>query len=79
MKHLALQILKALDFMHEHNMTHSNITSSQIGFDRRGKVRLGPGWGTILKHKDVTSTTLDQHKSLCQLLSDNTSNFKNKQ
>jgi hypothetical protein len=40
--------------MHESNLTHSNITNSQIVFDRRGKVRLSPGFGHILRSKSDT-------------------------
>ena len=50
LKHMATQVLKAVDYLHENGITHSNITSSQISFDRRGKIRLSPGFGHILKH-----------------------------
>ena len=64
LKHLARQVLRALEFLHDQNLSHSNCTSSQIVFDRRGKVRLSPGFGHILKSKNETNTTLDQHLSL---------------
>ena len=79
LKHLSLQILKALDYLHDQGITHSSITSSQISFDRRGKVRLAPGWGHILKHKDETCSTLDQQGTICKLLAEHTARFKNKQ
>ena len=59
-------------------MPHSNLTCSQLVFDRRGKVRLSPGFGHILKSKNETSTTLDQHLSLSQLLCGDTKNFSTK-
>ena len=52
LKHMAAQVLKAVDYLHENNITHSNLTTSQISFDRRGKIRLSPGFGHILKHQD---------------------------
>jgi len=54
LKTLTEQILRAVDYMHSQNLTHSNISSSQICFDRRGKVRLNPGFGHILKLKAET-------------------------
>jgi serine/threonine protein kinase len=72
LQNLTKQTLKALVFMHESNMTHSNITCSQIVFDRRGKVRLSPGFGHILRSKSETQSTLSQHNTLTSLLSDGT-------
>jgi len=71
-------VLRALDFLHDQNITHTNITSSQIVFDRRGKVRLSPGFGHILKSKNETSSTLDQHLSLVQTLCGDIKNFSSK-
>jgi hypothetical protein len=65
--------------MHESNMTHSNITCSQIVFDRRGKVRLSPGFGHILRSKSETQSTLSQHNTLTGLLCEGTQNYRNKQ
>ena len=78
LKHLAKSVLRSVEALHEHNMTHSNLANSQIVFDRRGKVRLSPGFGHILKSKNETSTTLDQHLSLCQLMCGDIRNFTNK-
>ena len=61
LKLITSQILKGLNYLHELGITHSSITSSQIVFDRRGKVRLSPAFGHILKYKSETSSTLDQH------------------
>jgi serine/threonine protein kinase len=79
LQNLTKQTLKALVFMHESNMTHSNITCSQIVFDRRGKVRLSPGFGHILRSKSETQSTLSQHNTLTSLLCEGTHNFRNKQ
>ena len=79
LQNLTKQTLKALVFMHESNMTHSNITCSQIVFDRRGKVRLSPGFGHILRSKSETQSTLSQHNTLTSLLCEGTQNFRNKQ
>jgi serine/threonine protein kinase len=79
LQNLTKQTLKALVFMHESNMTHSNITCSQIVFDRRGKVRLSPGFGHILRSKSETQSTLSQHNTLTSLLCESTQNFRNKQ
>lgn len=78
LKHLARSVLRSIDYLHEQSMPHSNITSSQIVFDRRGKVRLSPGFGHILKSKSETSTTLDQHLSLSQILCGDIKNFSTK-
>ena len=77
LQNLTKQTLKALVFMHESNMTHSNITCSQIVFDRRGKVRLSPGFGHILRSKSETQSTLSQHNTLTSLLCEGTQNFRN--
>jgi len=78
LKHLARSILRSIESIHDKNLTHTNITSSQIVFDRRGKVRLSPGFGHILKSKNETSSTLDQHLSLSTMLCGDTRNFANK-
>lgn len=54
LQYLGRHILKVLDHMHQEGLTHSNVTCSQILFDRRGKVRLSPGFGHILKAKAET-------------------------
>lgn len=46
--------MKGIENLHNQGMTHSNITTSQIVFDRRGKVRLSPGYGHILRYKSET-------------------------
>lgn len=78
LKHLARQILRAISHLHEQNMPYSNLTCSQIVFDRRGKVRLSPGFGHILKSKSETQSTLDHHASLCQLMCQDIKNFATK-
>ena len=59
-------------------MTHSNVSCSQIVFDRRGKVRLSPGFGHILRSKSETQSTLSQHYALTHLLCEGTWNQSNK-
>lgn len=78
LKNLAKQILKALDYLHTDNLTHSNVTCSQILFDRRGKVKLSPGFGHILKAKAETQSTLSQHYTLCSLMCEGLQNSQNK-
>jgi tRNA A-37 threonylcarbamoyl transferase component Bud32 len=58
--------------MHKENLTHSNVTCSQILFDRRGKVMMSPGFGHILKAKSETQSTLSHHYTLCSLLCEGT-------
>ena len=51
-------------------MTHSNIACSQILFDRKGNVKLGPGFAHIVRTKvEANNTTLNQnsHTILSQL------------
>jgi len=79
LQNLAKQILKALNHMHTDNLAHSNVTCSQVLFDRRGKVRLSLGFGHILRAKAETQSTLSHHYTLCQLLCDGLNNFANKQ
>jgi serine/threonine protein kinase len=79
LKQLAKQVLRAVEKMHGDGLVHSNISCSQIVFDRRGKVRLSPGFGHIIKSKNETTSSLDQHYSLIQLMSEGTQNFKNRQ
>jgi serine/threonine protein kinase len=64
LKQLAKQVLRAIDRIHQEGLTHSSISCSQIVFDRRGKVRLSPGFGHIIKSKSETTSTLDQHYSV---------------
>jgi serine/threonine protein kinase len=71
LKHLAKQVLRALNYMHEQNMTHSNICASQIVFDRKGRTKLSAGYGHILRYKQEVQSTLNQHFSLAQILSEN--------
>ena len=78
LKHLARSVLRAIDYLHEQSMPHSNLSCSLLVFDRRGNVRLCPGFGHILKTKSETSTTLDQHLSLSQVLCGDTKNFTTK-
>ena len=78
LKHLARSILRSIDYLHEQNMTHTNLACSQIVFDRRGKVRLSPGFGHILKSKNETNSTLDQHLSITSMLCGDIKNFSNK-
>jgi serine/threonine protein kinase len=40
LKHLAKQILRSLDYLHDQGMTHNNICCSQVLFDRKGKVKV---------------------------------------
>ena len=54
LKILSSQILRGLNFLHELGITHSSISGSQIVFDRRGKVKLSPAFGHILKYKSET-------------------------
>ncbi len=78
LKHLAKQVLRSLDFLHDKSMTHNNICCSQVLFDRKGKVKLGPGFHHILRMKNESTLYQNSHSSLSQLLCDGTENFKNK-
>lgn len=49
LKQLAKQVLKAVERLHTEGLSHSHISCSQIVFDGRGKVRLSPGFGHIIK------------------------------
>lgn len=51
LQNLSKQVLKGLEHLHSEGITHGNISCSQILFDRRGKVKLSPGFGHILKSK----------------------------
>lgn len=68
-----------MDKLHNDGLPYSNISCSQIVFDRRGKVRLSPGFGHIIKSKNETTSSLDQHYSLIQLMSEGTQNFRARQ
>ncbi len=60
LKHLAKQILRSLDYMHDQNMTHNNISCSQVLFDRKANVKLGPGFAHIVKSKvEASQSTLN--------------------
>lgn len=78
LQYLAKQVLRALEHMHLEGLSHSNVTCSQILFDRRGKVKLSPGFGHILKAKAETQSTLSHHYTLCSLLCEGTQNYLNK-
>jgi len=52
LKYLANEILRSLDYLHDSQMTHNNISSSQILFDRKGKVKIGPGFQHVLRIKN---------------------------
>lgn len=56
LKGLAKQILGSLDDLHSKGISHNNICCSQILFDRKGKVKIGPGFQHILKMKENQST-----------------------
>lgn len=49
-------------------------------FDRKGKVKIGPGFQHILKMKGDNYSTLNQnsHSTLVQMLCEGTENFKNR-
>ena len=53
--------------------------ASQIVFDRKSRTKLSAGFGHILKYKQEVQTTLNQHLSLVQVLSDQLENFRNRQ
>ncbi|CDW74770.1 protein kinase domain containing protein [Stylonychia lemnae] len=80
LKHLAKQILRSLDYLHDQGMAHSNICCSQILFDRKGKVKIGPGFAHLLRIKSDNQSTLNQnsHNSLVTVLCENSENYKNK-
>lgn len=80
LKHLAKSILRSLDFMHDRGITHNNICCSQILFDRKGKVKIGPGFQHILRAKGEAQSTLYQnsHGTLTQLLCEGTENYRNR-
>jgi serine/threonine protein kinase len=59
LKLLARQILKDLEFMHEVGMTHTNISASQVVFDRKGRTKLSAGFGHILWYKQEVQSTLN--------------------
>ena len=65
--------------MHDQGMTHSNICASQIVFDRKGRTKLSAGFNHILRYKQEVQSTLNQHFSLVQILSDTLENYKNRQ
>ena len=64
LKHIASKVLRALEAMHDNNMTHSSVCSSQVVFDRKGRTKLSAGFNHILKYKQETQTTLNQHHSM---------------
>ena len=59
LKHLAKQILRSLDYLHDQGMTHNNLCCSQVLFDRKGKVKIGPGFQHILRMKSDNQSTLN--------------------
>lgn len=61
LKHLAKQVLRSLDYLHEQGMTHNNICCSQILFDRKGKVKVGPGFQHILRMRADNQSGLYQN------------------
>ena len=65
LQNLSKQVLKGLEHLHGEGVTHGNISCSQILFDRRGKVKLSPGFGHILKSKQETQSTLSTHYTFC--------------
>mmetsp|Transcript_36273 Transcript_36273/g.55715 ORF Transcript_36273/g.55715 Transcript_36273/m.55715 type:complete len:139 (+) Transcript_36273:902-1318(+) len=67
LKHLAKQILRSLEFMHEQNIPHTNVSASQVEFDRKGRTKLSPGYSHILKYKQEVQSTLNQHFTLVQI------------
>lgn len=79
LQHLSRQVLHALEFFHDMGITHSGVTASQIVFDRRGRVRISPAFGHILRSKNDTVSSLDQHMNMICILSRGTTNFKNRQ
>lgn len=79
LKHIAYKVLKSLNIMHDLNMTHTNICSSQVVFDRKGRTKLSAGFNHILKYKQKLQSTLDQHHALVFILSETLENYKNKQ
>ena len=60
-------------------MSHSNVCASQVVFDRKGRTKLSPGFNHILKYKQETTSTLNQHHTLVQILQEPLENYKNRQ
>jgi len=65
--------------MHEQNMSHTNVCASQVVFDRKGKTKLSAGFSHILRYKQETQSTLNQHHTLVQMLSESLDNYKSRQ
>ena len=70
--------MRALEYFHDLGVTHSGINSSQIVFDRRGKVRLSPAFGHILKMKSETQSSLDLHANLVSIMCKGLKNYQSK-
>ena len=67
--------------MHEQGLTHTNISSSQVLFDRKGKIKLGCGIGHIVKNRGgEVNSSLNQssHTILTQFLCESLDISKNK-
>lgn len=79
LRHIANKVLKSLNIMHEQSMSHTNICASQIVFDRKGRTKLSAGFNHILKYKQETQSTLNQHHTLVQIMSESLENYKNRQ
>ena len=77
LKQLAKQVLRAVDYLHERNVTHNNICCSQVLFDRKGKVKIGPGFQHILRMKETVLSS-NAHSTLAQLLCEGTENHRSR-
>jgi len=77
LKQVTKSVLKQLEFMHSSGLTHNGLCCSQILFDRHGKMKLGIGFGHILKtSKAGEGSSLLNSSNIFNLLYEGSETFK---